>query len=71
MVSDKWLASCHRRSIGTMKNKLYTMLEQWEGRDPGVRNELRFLIDTIDNCESYLYFSMKKTEWERHARQSD
>jgi|AGFS01.1.fsa_nt_gi hypothetical protein len=65
MVSDKWLASCHRRSISTMRSKLQTMLEQWEGRDPGVQNELRFLIDTIDNCESYLYFSMKHIEREQ------
>ncbi|MFI3014213.1 hypothetical protein ACH7BS_24160 [Klebsiella aerogenes] len=65
MVSDKWLASCHRRSMSTMRNKLNTMLEQWDGRDPGVQNELLFLIDTVENCEAYLYFSMKKIDQER------
>ncbi|CAM4046998.1 Four helix bundle protein [Rahnella bruchi] len=60
MTSDKWLASCHRRTLNTMKLKVIAMSDQWKGRDDAVINELTCLIHYLDNCEDYLYFTMKK-----------
>lgn len=65
MVSDKWLASCHRRTIHTMKIKAITMSEQWEGRNAQVSNELTTLIHYLDNAEDFLYFAMKGKNTER------
>ncbi|TDN47453.1 hypothetical protein [Scandinavium goeteborgense] len=65
MASDKWLASCHRRTLHTMKIKAIAMSEQWEGRDSPVINELTSLIHYIDNCEDFLYFTMKRKDIER------
>lgn len=65
MASEKWLASCHRRTLNTMRLKAIAMSEQWDGRNPSVMNELTCLIHYIDNCEDFLYFVMKNKEPER------
>ena len=65
MTSDKWLASCHRRSLNTMRLKIVAMSEQWQGRDSSVVNELTSLSHDIDNCDDFLYFSMKRIDAER------
>jgi len=59
MPSDIWLASCHRRTLGTMRRKAVEMAKQWEGANQEVSNELLWLIDCLENSEELLYFFSK------------
>jgi len=48
-----------------MRLKIVAMSEQWQGRDSSVVNELTSLSHDIDNCDDFLYFSMKRIDAER------
>lgn len=67
MASEKWLASCHSRSLNTMRQKIREMIKQWDEHDTAVVNELTWLADYLDNLEHYLYYIMKRKDRERET----
>lgn len=62
MASEKWIASCHRRTVSTMRKKVTEMLQQWEGNDPAIYNELHWLCDYLANCEELFYFKYQNKD---------
>ncbi|MFG6655664.1 hypothetical protein ACG0Z5_14485 [Scandinavium sp. M-37] len=62
MPSKKWLASCHCRTINTMRRKMAEMSSHWEDNDQVIVNELHNLLDHLENCENLLYFISKSKD---------